>query len=83
VVAGQPLRSAEPAALPAPSNRHPTHAPPPRPTAAPRAGEDLKKIQQGTWVAWKRPGDGAAAGGPLYVDDTFYNFLLPQRPSTV
>lgn len=46
-------------------------------------GEDLKKIQQGTWVAWKVPGDSAAAGGPLYVDDTFYNFLLPQRPSTV
>jgi hypothetical protein len=47
------------------------------------AGEDLKKIQQGTWVAWKVPGDSAAAGGPLFVDDTFYNFLLPQRPSTV
>ncbi|GBF93356.1 ufm1-specific protease-like [Raphidocelis subcapitata] len=46
-------------------------------------GEDLRKIQQGTWVAWKQPGDSAAAGGPLYVDDTFYNFLLPQRPSTV
>ncbi|KAI8467628.1 MAG: peptidase family C78-domain-containing protein [Monoraphidium minutum] len=46
-------------------------------------GEDLKKIQAGTWVAWKVPGDSAAAGGPLYVDDTFYNFLLPQRPSTV
>jgi hypothetical protein len=29
------------------------------------------------------PGDSAAAGGPLYVDDTFYNFLLPQRPATV
>ncbi len=49
----------------------------------PTAGEDLKKIHQGTWVAWKVPGDSAAAGGPLYVDDTFYNFLLPQRPSTV
>ncbi|PNH04300.1 putative Ufm1-specific protease [Tetrabaena socialis] len=46
-------------------------------------GEDLKKVQQGTWVGWKRPGDSAAAGGPLFVADAFYNFLLPQRPNTV
>ncbi|EFJ48649.1 hypothetical protein VOLCADRAFT_60450, partial [Volvox carteri f. nagariensis] len=46
-------------------------------------GEDLKKIQQGTWVGWKRPGDNAAAGGPLFVEDAFYNFLLPQRPNAV
>ncbi|KAG2442271.1 hypothetical protein HXX76_002358 [Chlamydomonas incerta] len=46
-------------------------------------GEDLKKIQQGTWVGWKQPGDSAAAGGPLFVEDAFYNFLLPQRPNTV
>jgi hypothetical protein len=46
-------------------------------------GEDLKVIQQGTWVGWKKPGDAAAAGGPLFVDDAFYNFLLPQRPSMV
>lgn len=46
-------------------------------------GEDLKKIQSGTWVGWKRPGDSAAAGGPLFVDDAFYNFLLPQRPDAV
>jgi hypothetical protein len=46
-------------------------------------GEDLKKVQAGGWVAWKRLGDGAAAGGPLFVEDTFYNFLLPQRPATV
>eukprot|EP00198_Chlamydomonas_reinhardtii_P003816 XP_001693152.1 predicted protein [Chlamydomonas reinhardtii] len=46
-------------------------------------GEDLKKIQQGTWVGWKQPGDNAAAGGPLFVEDAFYNFLLPQRPNTV
>lgn len=26
---------------------------------------------------------GTQPGGPLYVDDTFYSFLLPQRPSTV
>ncbi|GLC50821.1 hypothetical protein PLESTB_000435800 [Pleodorina starrii] len=46
-------------------------------------GEDLKRIQQGTWIGWKRPGDNAAAGGPLFVEDAFYNFLLPQRPNTV
>ncbi|KAG2433569.1 hypothetical protein HYH02_012686 [Chlamydomonas schloesseri] len=46
-------------------------------------GEDLKKIQHGTWVGWKQPGDSAAAGGPLFVEDAFYNFLLPQRPNTV
>jgi hypothetical protein len=47
------------------------------------AGEDLKKIWQGTWVGWKQLGDNAAAGGPLFVKDAFYNFLCPQRPSTV
>lgn len=47
------------------------------------AGEDLKKIHQGTWVAWKQLGDNAAAGGPLFVKDAFYNFLCPQRPRTV
>lgn len=47
------------------------------------AGEDLKKITQGGWVAWKTLGDTAAAGGPLFVKDAFYNFLCPQRPSTV
>lgn len=47
------------------------------------AGEDIKKITQGGWVAWKRLGDNAAAGGPLFVKDAFYNFLCPQRPSTV
>ncbi|KXZ57017.1 hypothetical protein GPECTOR_1g919 [Gonium pectorale] len=46
-------------------------------------GEDIKKIHQGTWVGWKRPGDNAAAGGPLFVADAFYNFLMPQRPNTV
>lgn len=46
-------------------------------------GEDLKKIWQGTWVGWKQLGDSAAAGGPLFVKDAFYNFLCPQRPSTV
>ena len=47
------------------------------------AGEDLKKIHQGGWVAWKKPEDSAAAGGPLFVKDAFYNFMCPQRPNTV
>jgi hypothetical protein len=51
--------------------------------AARPPGEELKRIQAGTWVAWKRQGDNAAAGGPLFVQDAFYNFLCPQRPNTV
>lgn len=46
-------------------------------------GEDLKKIVAGSWVAWKQLGDNAAAGGPLFVKDAFYNFMCPQRPKTV
>ncbi|MEW5302044.1 MAG: hypothetical protein WDW36_004856 [Sanguina aurantia] len=46
-------------------------------------GEDLRKVQQGSWVAWKRMGDTAAAGGPLFLPDAFYNFLCPQRPTEV
>jgi len=38
-------------------------------------------VVKGGWVAWKRPGDSAAAGGPLFVDDAFYNLLCPQRPA--
>lgn len=59
------------------------------PTAAPCcavlccAGEDLKKIHAGTWVGWKRYGESAAAGGPLFVAEAFYNFLCPQRPTAV
>ncbi len=43
----------------------------------------LSKIHKGTWVWWKRIGDQAAAGGPLFVDGAFYNFLCPQRPKEV
>jgi len=46
-------------------------------------GEDLKKIQAGTWVGWKKLEDTAAAGGPLFVRDAFYNFLCPQCPRAV
>ena len=37
----------------------------------------------GGWVAWKQPGDKAAAGGDLFVSGSFYNLLCPQRPTTV
>lgn len=46
-------------------------------------GEEIDKITGGTWVGWKRLGDNAAAGGDLFVKTAFYNFLCPQRPSTV
>lgn len=45
--------------------------------------EVLSRIHKGTWVGWKRPGESAAAGGPLFVQDAFYNFLCPQRPKEV
>jgi hypothetical protein len=37
----------------------------------------------GQWVAWKEPGDKAAAGGDLFVSGSFYNLLCPMRPATV
>ena len=37
----------------------------------------------GQWVAWKKLGDKAAAGGDLFVAGAFYNLLCPQRPNTV
>jgi hypothetical protein len=45
---------------------------------------DLRaKIVGGGWVAWKRFGDRAAAGGDLFAPGAFYNFLCPQRPREV
>ena len=46
-------------------------------------GEDLKRIHNGTWVWWKKPGDKAAAGGELFVKNAFYNLLCPQRPREI
>lgn len=43
--------------------------------------DDLKKVHSGGWVAWRKLGDSAAAGGPLFAPDAFYNFLCPQRPA--
>lgn len=45
--------------------------------------EDKKRIQSGQWIAWKKMGDKAAAGGELFVKDAFYNLLCPQCPHTV
>lgn len=42
--------------------------------------DDLKKIQKGQWVAWKRSDGKASAGGDLFVQNSFYNLLCPQRP---
>lgn len=45
--------------------------------------DDISRIQKGKWIAWKRPGDKAAAGGDLFVNNAFYNLLCPQRPNLV
>lgn len=42
--------------------------------------DDLKKIQKGQWVAWKRSEHNASAGGRLFRHKAFYNLLCPQRP---
>ena len=43
----------------------------------------LSRRPAGQWVAWKQPGDKAAAGGDLFLAGSFYNLLCPQRPTTV
>ncbi|KAL3153417.1 hypothetical protein ABBQ38_011753 [Trebouxia sp. C0009 RCD-2024] len=45
--------------------------------------EVLSRIHSGQWVAWKLPDGKAAAGGPLFVQNAFYNLLCPQRPDVV
>lgn len=45
--------------------------------------ESIGRIHKGMWVGWKRPGEMAATGGPLFMQDAFYNFLCPQRPKEV
>lgn len=45
--------------------------------------DDLKKIQKGQWIAWKKADSNASAGGKLFVKDAFYNLLCPQRPSII
>lgn len=45
--------------------------------------DDLGKIQKGKWVAWKKVGDKATAGGDLFVSGSFYNLLCPQCPRII
>ena len=45
--------------------------------------DDIQSILKGSWVAWKKPTDKAAAGGPLFVQNTHYNFMCSKRPTTV
>ncbi len=46
-------------------------------------GRTCVDIHTGKWVAWKRYGEDAAAGGPLFVKGSFYNMLCPQRPDVL
>jgi hypothetical protein len=46
-------------------------------------GDEAGRVRAGQWVAWKRLGDRAAAGGELFVEGAFYNLLCPQRPTAV
>lgn len=47
-------------------------------------GEDeISKVQSGQWISWRAPDSKAAAGGPLFVQNAFYNLLCPQCPHTV
>ncbi|GER27286.1 Ufm1-specific protease 2, partial [Striga asiatica] len=41
--------------------------------------EDLKKIVNGGWCAWKKAVD--AKGKHFFLHNKFYNLLLPQRPN--
>ncbi|EMS58087.1 hypothetical protein TRIUR3_11266 [Triticum urartu] len=44
-------------------------------------GDDLKKIVNGGWCAWKKSVD--SKGRSFFLKDKFYNLLLPQRPNMV
>ncbi|KAL2635471.1 hypothetical protein R1flu_006950 [Riccia fluitans] len=44
-------------------------------------GEDLKSIRSGGWVGWKKA--VSQTGQPFFLQNKFYNLLLPQRPNTV
>lgn len=44
-------------------------------------GEDLRMIRNGGWVGWKKA--VADSGRPFFLQNKFYNLLLPQRPSSV
>ncbi|EPS74314.1 hypothetical protein M569_00439, partial [Genlisea aurea] len=44
-------------------------------------GEDAKKVVKGGWCGWKKGVD--AKGKHFFLQDKFYNLLLPQRPNVV
>lgn len=43
--------------------------------------EDLKKIVNGGWCGWKKAVD--SKGKHFFLQNKFYNLLLPQRPNMV
>ena len=45
--------------------------------------DEVGPVVKGKWVAWKQMGQKAAAGGPLFKKDAFYNLLCPSRPREV
>lgn len=45
--------------------------------------DEIDPILKGGWIKWRTPNDKAAAGGPLFVKNTHYNFMCPKRPSIV
>ena len=62
---------------------HPCRPLPPIPSPPIPPVSPASLARAGQWVAWKQPGDKAAAGGDLFVASSFYNLLCPQRPATV
>ncbi|XP_042499341.1 probable Ufm1-specific protease isoform X1 [Macadamia integrifolia] len=44
-------------------------------------GDELKKIVNGGWCGWKKAVD--SKGRSFFLQDKFYNLLLPQRPNMV
>ena len=38
--------------------------------------DDVSEIVKGGWIAWKKPTDKAAAGGPLFAQNKHYNFMF-------
>lgn len=45
--------------------------------------DEMGPVLGGKWVAWKQLGQKAAAGGPLFRKDAFYNLLCPFRPREI
>lgn len=42
--------------------------------------DEIGPVLVGKWAAWKQLGQKAAAGGPLFKTNAFYNLLCPFRP---